>query len=71
MTEAAGHMKKFITMLSQYNRRKWPKLLSTFDPIYLLLYIRSSWVGEETSVSQGSGTKLGSTTSDTADSIML
>jgi hypothetical protein len=46
MTETAGHMKKYISMLSQDNRRKWAELLTTFDCIYLLLYIRSAGVCE-------------------------
>jgi hypothetical protein len=62
-------MKKFIHVLCQDNRRKWSKLLATFDFIDLILYMYSSGVCEEASISKGSGAKFGSTTSDTADSI--
>ena len=58
-------------MLLQNNRRERSELLSTFDCIYFILYIGSAGVCEQTSVSKSSRAKLGSTTSNTADSIML
>ena len=66
-----GHIKKFMHMLCQDNRRKWSKLLAAFDFIDLILYISSSGIGQEASISKSSGSKLGSTTSDTDDSITL
>jgi hypothetical protein len=62
-------MKKFIHMLSQDNWRKRSKLLPAFDLIDSIFYIWPAGVCEQTSVSQGPGSKFGSTASDTADSI--
>jgi hypothetical protein len=60
MIPAGWHIKIVISHLSQYDRGKRPKLLSTFDVIYFLLDLAASRVCKEATVSQCAGTELGS-----------
>jgi hypothetical protein len=68
--ETTRHVKIVVNILLQNDRRKWSELLSTFDRIYLILYIWSSRVGEEASVAQGSRPKFSTTGSNSNDSIV-
>ena len=69
VNETTRQIKILTCMLFEYNRSKGSKLLSTLDLIDTILYIRSSGVGEETSITQGSWSKFCPTASDTDDLI--
>jgi hypothetical protein len=58
VNEPTGQIKILIYMFFEYDGGKGSKLLTLFDCIYTRLYIRSSGVGEETSITQGSRTEL-------------
>jgi hypothetical protein len=54
------HIKIVIDHLSQYDRGKRPKLLTTFDVIYFLLDLAASRICKEATVSKCAGAELGS-----------
>jgi hypothetical protein len=60
MMPTGWHIKIVINHLSQYDRGKWPELLTTFDFIYFLLDLAASRVCKEATVSQCAGAELGS-----------
>jgi hypothetical protein len=63
--ETARHIKIPINVFLQNDRRKGSELLSAFDIINTFLYFRTTGICQQTSVAQGSGAKLCTTTGNT------